>query len=219
MMRSQAAAVAKRNPEQTKERILAAAIDVFAAQGLSGARVDAIAERAGANKRMIYHYFGNKDQLFIHVLEAVYGHIRSHERELHLDDLDPEAAMRELVHYTFDYFLDNPHFIKLLNTENLYEAAHLKTLPAIRDMHMPLTAQIKAILDRGAAAGVFRKGVDPVQLYISIAGVGYFYHSNVYTLSTIFGRPLGAKDAIDERRAHVIDMILGYLHADENSAD
>jgi TetR/AcrR family transcriptional regulator len=214
MMRSPAAAVAKRNPEQTKERILAAAIDVFSSQGLSGARVDAIAERAGANKRMIYHYFGNKDQLFVHVLEAVYGHIRSHERELHLDDLDPKAAMRELVRYTFDYFRDNPHFIKLLNTENLYEAAHLKTLPSIRDLHMPLTAQIKAILDRGVAAGVFRKGVDPVQLYISIAGVGYFYHSNVYTLSTIFGRPLGAKAAIDERREHVIEVILGYLRVD-----
>jgi len=205
--------MAKRNPERTKERILAAAIEVFSSQGLGGARVDAIAERAGANKRMIYHYFGNKDQLYAHVLEAVYGHIRSHERELRLDDLAPEAAMRELVRYTFDYFLANPHFIRLLNNENLYEAAHLKALPSIRDMHMPLTAQIKAILDRGAAAGVFRNGVDPVQLYISIAGVGYFYHSNVHTLSTIFGRPLGAKGAIDERRAHVIDVILGFLRA------
>jgi len=205
--------MAKRNPEDTKERILAAAIDVFSRQGLGGARVDAIAERAGANKRMIYHYFGNKDQLFIHVLEAVYGHIRSHERELHLDDLDPEAAMRELVRYTFDYFLENPHFIRLLNNENLYEAEHLKQLPSIRDMHTPLTGQIKAILDRGVRAGVFRSGVDPVQLYISIAGVGYFYHSNVHTLSTIFGRPLGAKDAIDERRRHVIDVMLGYLRA------
>jgi AcrR family transcriptional regulator len=211
---SAAAAVAKRNPEQTKERILTAAIDVFSSQGLGGARVDAIAERAGANKRMIYHYFGNKDQLFVHVLEAVYAHIRSHERELHLDDLAPEAAMRELVRYTFDYFLANPHFIRLLNNENLYQAAHLRTLPSIRDMHMPLTAQIKAILDRGAAAGVFRNGIDPVQLYISIAGVGYFYHSNVHTLSTIFGRPLGAEAAIEERRAHVIDFVLGYLRPD-----
>lgn len=203
--------MAKRNPEDTKERILAAAIDVFSRQGLGGGRVDAIAERAGANKRMIYHYFGNKDQLFIHVLEAVYGHIRSHERELHLDDLDPETAMRELVRYTFDYFLENPHFIRLLNNENLYEAKHLKQLSSIRDMHTPLTGRIKAILDRGVQTGVFRNGVDPVQLYISIAGVGYFYHSNVHTLSTIFGRPLGATDAIDERRAHVIDVVMGYL--------
>ena len=203
--------MAKRNPVQTKERILAAAIDVFSSHGLGGARVDAIAERAGANKRMIYHYFGNKDQLFLHVLEAVYAHIRSHERELHLDDLDPEAAMRELVRYTFDYFVENPHFIRLLNNENLYEAAHLRASASIRDMHMPLTAQIKAILDRGAAAGVFREGVDPVQLYISIAGVGYFYMSNVHTLSTIFARPLGEKEAIDERRQHVIDVVLSYL--------
>ena len=203
--------MAKRNPERTKERILSAAIDVFSSNGLGGARVDAIAERAGSNKRMIYHYFGNKDQLFLHALEAVYAHIRSHERELHLDDLDPEAAMRELVRYTFDYFVENPHFIRLLNNENLYEAAHLKCSTSIRDMHMPLTAQIKAILDRGVAAGVFRDGVDPVQLYISIAGVGYFYLSNVYTLSTIFDLPLGSEPAVAERRRHVIEVILGYL--------
>ena len=208
--------MAKRNPEQTKERILAAAIDVFSSQGLGGARVDAIAERAGANKRMIYHYFGNKDQLYLRVLETVYSHIRSHERELHLDDLDPESAMRELVRYTFDYFVENPHFIRLLNNENLYEAAHLKRLPSIRDMHMPLTAQIKAILDRGVASGVFRNGVDPVQLYISIAGVGYFYLSNVHTLSTIFELQLGSKKAIEERRRHVIDFILGFLRAKGN---
>jgi len=205
--------MAKRNPEQTRDRILAAAIEIFSSQGLGGARVDAIAERAGANKRMIYHYFGSKDQLYLHVLEAVYGHIRSHERELHLDDLEPEPAMRELVRYTFDYFVENPHFIRLLNNENLYEAAHLKKLPSIRDMHMPLTAQIKAILDRGVASGVFRNGVDPVQLYISIAGVGYFYLSNVHTLSTIFELKLGSKKAIEERRRHVIDFILGYLRA------
>ena len=215
---AQAADMAKRNPEQTKERILAAAIEEFSSQGLGGARIDAIAARAGANKRMIYHYFGNKDQLFVHVLEAVYTHIRSHERELSLDDLDPDAAMRELVRYTFVYFVENPHFIRLLNNENLYEAAHLKMLPAIRDMHMPLTEQIKTILDRGAAAGVFRRGVDPVQLYISIAGVGYFYLSNVHTLSTIFGRPLGSPEAIAERRRHVIDVVMGYLRpvGDEN---
>jgi len=203
--------MAKRNPEQTKERILAAAIDVFSSHGLGGARVDAIAERAGANKRMIYHYFGNKDQLFLHVLEAVYAHIRSHERELHLDDMEPDAAMRELVRYTFDYFVENPHFIRLLNNENLYEAAHLQSSATIRDMHMPLTAQIKKILDRGVVSGVFRNGIDPVQLYISIAGVGYFYLSNVHTLSTIFGRPLGATEAIEERRRHVIDVVMSYL--------
>ena len=210
-MAGAAGAMAKRNPEQTKERILAAAIDVFSSRGLGGARIDTIAERACTNKRMIYHYFGNKDQLFLHALEAVYAHIRSHERELRLDDLDPESAMRELVRYTFDYFVANPHFIRLLNNENLYEAAHLKCSASIRDMHMPLTVQIKAILDRGVAEGVFRNGVDPVQLYISIAGVGYFYLSNVHTLSTIFGLPLGSDEAIDERRRHVVDVILDYL--------
>lgn len=203
--------MAKRNPQRTRERILSAAIDVFSSQGLGGARVDAIAARAGANKRMIYHYFGNKDQLFVHVLEEVYSHIRSHEKELHLDDLDPESAMRELVRYTFDYYVENPHFIRLLNHENLYEAAHVRASPKIRDMNSPLIPQIGTILDRGVASGVFRDGVDPLHLYISIAGVGYFYVSNVFTLSTNFGRQLGTKEAIDERRHHVIDVVMSYL--------
>lgn len=201
----------KRNPERTRERILAAAVEEFAAHGFGGARVDTIADRAGANKRMLYHYFGNKDELFLATLEAVYAHIRSHERELHLDDFAPVEAMRQLVTYTFDYFVENPHFIRLLNTENLFEAAHLKRSRSIRDMHTPLVAQIGQILDRGVRAGVFRTGVDPVQLYISIAGVGYFYLSNIHTLSTIFGQPLGSPGAIDERRRLVVEVILGYL--------
>jgi AcrR family transcriptional regulator len=201
----------KRNPERTRERILAAAMEEFSSRGFGGARVDTIAERAGANKRMLYHYFGNKDELFLATLEAAYAHIRSHERELHLGEFEPVEAMRQLVTYTFDYFVENPHFIRLLNSENLFEAAHLKRSRSIRDMHTPLVTQIRQILERGVRAGVFRKGVDPVQLYISIAGVGYFYLSNIHTLSTIFGEPLGSDAAIDQRRRLVVDVILGYL--------
>ena len=108
-----------RNPERTREAILAAATEEFSQNGLDGARVDRIDRRAGVNKRMLYHYFGNKDDLFLAVLEAVYRDIRSHELELNLESLAPTAAMRELVEYTFDYYIANPHFIRLLNNENL----------------------------------------------------------------------------------------------------
>ncbi len=203
--------MAKRNPTQTRERILAAAIEEFSTNGLEGARVDTIAERAGANKRMLYHYFGNKEDLFLATLEAVYAHIRSHERELRLEDQSPEAAMRVLATYTFDYYIDNPHFIRLLNNENLYQAVHLKRSKSIREMHSPLVHLIRDALDRGVAEGVFREGVDPVQLYISIAGLAYFYHSNAYTLSTIFGLDLETKAALKTRRDHIVEVILGYL--------
>lgn len=203
--------MAKRNPTQTRERILAAAIEEFSKNGLEGARVDMIAERAGANKRMLYHYFGNKEDLFLATLEAVYVHIRSHERELKLEDQTPEAAMRVLASYTFDYYIDNPHFIRLLNNENLHEAAHLKRSKSIREMHSPLVQLIRDALDRGVAAGTFRDGVDPIQLYISIAGLAYFYMSNSHTLSTIFGRNLSTAAALKKRREHIAEVILGYL--------
>lgn len=203
--------MSKRNPERTKDAILAAATEEFSQNGLDGARVNQIAKRAGINKRMLYHYFGNKDDLFLAVLEAVYQDIRTHELELNLEALAPMDAMRELVDYTFDYYLANPHFIRLLNNENLYGARHLKRSKAIPSMHSPLVSLLDGVLKKGAKEGIFRKGVDPVQLYISIAGVCYFYMSNVETLSTIFATNLRVPKAIKVRRVHAADVILGYL--------
>jgi AcrR family transcriptional regulator len=200
-----------RNPERTSEQILNAATEEFTEHGFAGARVDAIAARAGINKRMLYHYYGNKDDLFLAVMENAYAEIRSHEHELELDRLDPVAAVRELVNYTFNYFVDKPSFIRLLNTENLHEARHIKRSKRIPEMHSPLIVQIERVLARGAAAGVFRTDVDPVQLYISIASLGYFYLSNIHTLETIFDKDLHAPRALADRLAHTEDVVIGYL--------
>ncbi len=202
---------ARRNPQRTREQILDAARVEFSDKGLEGARVDEIARRAGANKRMLYHYFGNKEDLFLAVLERAYAEIRRHENELNLKALDPIEGMRRLVGFTFNYFVDNPYWISLLNSENLHHARHLRKSTAIRKMHSPLLDLIEDLLDRGQAAGVFRSGVDPVQLYISVAALGYFYFSNLNTLGTIFGRDLLAETALEERHRHVIDVILGFL--------
>jgi len=201
----------KRNPERTRKRILDAATTEFSAHGLSGARVDAIAERAKANKRLIYHYFNSKDDLFLAVLERTYEEIRGFEHALGLTDAEPEEAMRRLVLGTFDYYINNPHFISLLNNENLHRAEHIKKSARIKALHSPLVDQIRTILDAGEKKGVFRSGVDPVHLYITIAGVGYFYLSNIFTLSAIFDRDLHTKAAIAARRQHVVDAVMGYL--------
>lgn len=203
----------RRAPERTREQILQAAIREFADKGLGGARVDAIAARAGANKRMLYHYFGGKADLFLAVLERIYDDIRHAETELHLEALDPVEAMRALVEFSFGYFIANPHFIPLLNSENLHRARHLKRSQRIREMHSPLVAMISRMLERGQAAGLFRRDVDPVQLYVSIAALGYFYFANMHTLSTIFGRDLAAPRRIAERKRHAVDVVLGYLRA------
>lgn len=200
-----------RNPEQTRARILAAAKAEFARVGLGGARVDRIAALAGANKRMLYYYFDSKDGLFRAVLEATYEHIRESEKALHLDALDPVEAIRRLIDFTWQYHLQHPEFLSLLNSANLHRAEHVKRSAKVRRMHSPFVAMIGDILARGCKTGVFRSGVDAVQLYISIAALAYFYLGNNYTLSAIFGRDLKAKKALAERRAHMTELVLGYL--------
>src|SRR5688572_28427378 len=188
-----------RDPERTRGAILAAATQEFTANGLTGARVDAIASRARVNKRMIYHYFGDKEGLYLAVLEATYASIRVAELELHLTERDPVDGMRELVLFTWRYFLAHPEFLSLLGTENLHKAAYLKRSSRIRELHSPLVGMISALLERGARTRVFREGVDPVELYVTIAALGFFYLSNRHTLSTIFGRDLSAPKSIAVR--------------------
>ena len=201
----------ERDPERTRAAILAAATAEFTAKGLTGARVDAIAKSAGANKRMIYHYFGDKDGLYLAVLEATYAAIRTAELELHLGDRDPIEGMRELVRFTWAYFIAHPEFLSLLGTENLNKASYLKRSKRIRELHSPLVGMISGLLERGEHERVFRAGVDPVQLYVTIAALGFFYLSNRHTLSTIFGRDLSGPKSLAEREQHIVDVVLTYL--------
>ena len=203
-----------RDADRSQQAILDAARDEFAQRGLGGARMDSIAERAGINKRLIYYYFGSKDDLFLAVLEDTYLHIRGAEEQLHLSDLPPAEAVRRLTVFTWNYYLDNPQFLTLLNSENLHRASHLERSPRIRELNSPLIRTLGEILEHGRVEGVFRGGVDAVQLYISIAGLSYFYLSNNHTLSAIFGRNLMSPKALNERLSHVCDVILGYVMRD-----
>jgi hypothetical protein len=151
------------------------------------------------------------------VLERAYEHIRGEEQQLHLTNLPPVAGVTELVVFTWNYFVAHPEFMTLLNSENLHRAQHLKRSRKIRAMHSPLIATLSEVLTRGAREGVFRRGVDPVQLYVSIAALGYFYLSNNHTLSTIFGRDLLAARAKAARLAHIKALVLGYLRPDRTS--
>jgi AcrR family transcriptional regulator len=204
--------VNSRDPERTRQKILDAATEEFARYGLGGARVDRIAERAGANKRMLYYYFKDKDNLFLAALEGSYAHIRAAERELELEHLPPRAALERLVQFTWRYFLEHPEFLTLLNSENLHKGRHVRRSRRVGQLHTPLVETLRAVLRRGEREGVFRKGVDPVQLYISIAGEGYFYLSNRYTLSQIFRRDLMSKRALAARARHNVGMIVHALN-------
>ena len=206
-----------RDATATRARILKAAEKEFAKKGLKGTRIDAIAKRARCNKALIYHYFGSKEDLFSAVLEVTYEKIREAERKLDLAHRSPEEAMQELIGFSVDYVSEHPEFISLINDENMHGGVHVVHSARARDLNSPLVALIEEILKRGQADGVFRTGVDPVQLYISIASICYFFVANRHTLSAIFSLPK-TREVLDMRRRHVIEVILGYLRPDSSGA-
>ncbi|MEL7151624.1 MAG: TetR/AcrR family transcriptional regulator [Pseudomonadota bacterium] len=207
----QATKARTRDADATKSRILAAAKAEFARLGLGGARVDEIAEKAQANKRMIYHYYGNKEDLFAAVLEDAYLNIRTAEQDLQLDDLPPDKAMKTLIKFTWDYYLANPEFIRLVNSANLHKGKHLKSSQKVVDASRTYVAMIQGILDRGAAAGLFRPNVDAGQLNITIAAIGYYYLTNRFSGEILFERDYMTKQALDDRLAFNIDTIMCLL--------
>jgi TetR/AcrR family transcriptional regulator len=201
----------RRDPAATRNKLLTAARREFAESGLAGARVDEIAARAGVNKQLVYHYFGDKDALYLAVLEWVYEEIRAHERKLNLEGLPPEQAIRKLIGSSFDHLALHPDFILLLNDENRSGARHVRGSRKLEAMHSPLVSMVSTILKQGVRTGAFRRGINPVHLYISIAGLSYFFFSNIPTLSAIFGKDLTTAAAKRARRKHVVDLVMQAL--------
>jgi AcrR family transcriptional regulator len=197
-----------RDAEATRQAILAAATAEFARKGLGGARVDAIALRARANKRMIYHYFGSKEKLFTAVLEEAYDQIRSAELKLPLTELEPETALTALLRFTWDYYLARPEFLSLVNSANLHKARHVKNSVRFKTSGPPFVGLVKSILDRGVAKGVFRPGIDPVQLNITMAAIGYYYLTNRFTGEILFERNFMTPAHLAERFAFNLDTVL-----------
>ncbi|GGE05804.1 TetR family transcriptional regulator [Aureimonas endophytica] len=202
-----------RDPQRTRDRILEAATAEFAAKGLAGARVDEIAARATVNKRMLYHYFGNKDALFQAVVENAYLRVWAAEAALELDDLPPEEALSRLVAFTWTYYLAHPEFITLLNSENLFEARHFKRSALIEAGARRSKTLVERILERGVAAGRFRAGIDPVQLNITISAVNYYYLTNRHTGSVVYERDMASPEALAQRLAFNQDSILAMVRA------
>ncbi len=195
----------------TRQRILDAALAEFALNGLAGARVDEIAARSGANKRMLYAHFGSKEELWLIVLERAYAAKRAEERALEVEHLPPAEAMARLARFNLRYTAAHPEFVALLNQENIHRAAYLRRSAEVPAMYSPLLQALRGVLARGEAAGVFRRGVDPVQLYVTIVGIGHFFVANRHTLSTIFGTSLDTEAALAAREAHCVEVVLGYL--------
>jgi AcrR family transcriptional regulator len=197
-----------RDADATQKRILAAAKREFSRLGLGGARVDDIAERANANKRMIYHYFDSKEDLFKKVLEDAYQDIRAAEAKLDLAGLPAREALEKLVRFTWKYYLDHPEFLTLVNSENLHKARHLKTSTNIDAINRPLHGMVQDILDRGVHEGVFRPGIDEMQLNVTIAAISYYYFTNRFTGAVLYKRDFMTPEALAARIDFNVDTIL-----------
>jgi AcrR family transcriptional regulator len=201
------------DPEGVKRNILEVATAEFAANGFSGARVDEIAALTRTSKRMIYYYFNSKKGLYLAVLENAYRSIREVEAGLDLDALDPETAMRALVGYTFDYQNAHPEFVRLVMIENIHEAVHLRSSKAIQGLNVRIIDSLKRIIARGQRAGHFRKGLDPIDLHLTISALAFFNVSNQATFSAIFNVDMGSIKALAIRRAQVVDVVMRYVAA------
>jgi AcrR family transcriptional regulator len=160
---------------------------------------------------MIYYYFGSKEGLYIAVLEEAYRRMRAIESGLHLDDLPAEDALRKLVGFTVDYQLAHPEFIRLVMTENIHRGEYLKQSPAIQALNVPAIDGLKRVLERGQEAGLFRHGIDPVDLHMSISALSVFNVANRHTFSLIFQRDLDSPAAIVARRDSIIEMVVRFV--------
>ena len=188
-----------------------AAREEFAAKGLEGARVDEIARRAGVNKQLVYHYFGNKDGLYLRILEQTYEAMVDAKASLNLRNLAPFEAVKKLVGFTFDYIVENRDFVALLNDENIHEGRHISQSQRVHPMHADMIAVLDDILRRGEKDGTFRPGIDTVQFYITLSGMCYFYFANVHTLSVVFDRDLTSPEALAVRREHVLETVMASV--------
>jgi AcrR family transcriptional regulator len=199
------------DPEVTRQNILAIATKEFSEKGYSGARVDEIAAHTNTSKRMIYYYFEDKEGLFIAVLEEAYRRIRQIEATLDLAHLEPEAAIRALVGFTFDYQNSNEDFIRLVMVENIHQGVHLARSQAIQELNIPVINTLREIYNRGVKEGLFRKGIDEIDLHMTISALCFFNVSNRATFSQIFKRDMAAPHMLAKRRETVIDTIIRFL--------
>ncbi len=198
------------DPEGTRRNIVEVATREFAQKGYGSARVDAIASRTRTSKRMIYYYFGSKEGLYLAVLEEAYRAIRRTEAMLDLDALAPLDALRTLVGSTFDYYQKHPEFVRLVMNENIMDGVHMSRSKAIGKLNVTVIDATRRIVERGQQAGIFRYGIDPIELHMSISALGIFHVANRATFSLIFKRDMASRRALAVRRREVVDIILGH---------
>jgi AcrR family transcriptional regulator len=197
--------------DATRADILRVAATEFAAKGLAGARIDEIAEQTRSSKRMIYYYFGSKEELYRAVLEQNYAGIREAEADRHFEDLPALVALQAHVEHTLDYHILHPEFVRMVMNENIHRAEHLGSVDGIRDRNSRVVASMQAIIDKGVAEGVFRTGLDALELHLQISSLCFYVVSNRHTIKVIFGVDMSVAETIARRRAAIVATVLATV--------
>ena len=203
----------KNNPEKTRENILQAAVTEFVQQGLAGARVDAIAERTQTSKRMIYYYFSSKEQLYVEVLEKLYGDIRGTESKLHLDEMDPIAGIRRLVEFSFDHHDRNVDFVRIVCNENMHKGEYIKQSETIRAMNKTVLVALGELLRRGTEQGLFRPGLTALDVHLLISSFCFYRVSNKHTFGELFQVDFADEALKQHHREMLCESLLRFLKA------
>lgn len=209
--KTKGAATRTQDPEGTRRNILEIASEEFALNGLSGARIDEIAARTRSSKRMIYYYFGDKEGLYLSALENAYRLVREGESKLDIEGLPPVEALTRLVEFTFDHHHQHEEFIRMVMIENIHHGQYLDRSEAIRDLNITAIDQIARIYARGVSEGIFREGIDPVELHWQVSALCFFNVSNRATFSKIFGRDFGTEEQLARLRHNTVDMIVRFV--------
>lgn len=207
-------AVRRRDRERTRREILEIAFEEFAESGLLGANTDAIALRAKITKRLIFYYFNSKEELFIAVLEMAYAKMRVAEEDLGLDALEPEAAIRKLAEFTFDFDHANPEFVRLVTIENIHRGRHINASRRLKEMTRPIIDQIARVLAKGERLGTIRPGVDPRELHMTLNALCFFSVANRHTFESQFSYDMTTTQAKAQRRAEIADLLWRYVRSD-----
>jgi AcrR family transcriptional regulator len=203
--------VKRRDRERTRQEILDIAFEEFAENGLSGGNTDAIAARADVTKRLIFYYFNSKEELFIAVLEMAYAGMRAAEEDLHLEALAPEAAIRALAEFTFDYHQAHPQFVRLVSIENIHRGRHIAVSRKLKEMTQPSISQIAKLLERGVAGGLIRPGIDPIELHMTLNALSFFSVANRHTFEAQFAWDMSSPKAKAQRRVEIADVLWRYV--------
>jgi AcrR family transcriptional regulator len=200
-----------RDAERTKRELLDVAAEAFAESGYAGARVDEIAARTRTTKRMIYYYFGGKEQLYTAVLERAYRGIREAEAKIDVAGLDPIEALREIAVATFDHHVGDQEFIRLVAIENIHGAEYLKRIESLRELGRPAVDLLDVVLTRGREIGEIREGFDAIDLHVLISAFCVFQVANRHTFGHLFGRELLAPKHLTRSREMLPDIVEAWV--------